>query len=165
MTVASQLSRFAFGRVSAAPEVQVNLRGGTLLAGRILLSLIFVVSGFAKLTAWDQSIAHMESNGIVQATSLFLVLAVMIELVGGLSVMTGALTRVGALVLFAYLIPVTLMFHGFWKYEGAEHTMQMINFMKNLGLMGGLLALVACGPGQYSIDREIIESRERRRLP
>ena len=155
MTVDTNLERLAFGRVTTDPEVQVNLRPGTILAGRVLLSILFIVSGFAKLFDWSTTIGHMQANGLVQGAGVLLALATIVEIAGGLSIMTGTVARIGALVVFAYLIPVTLVFHDFWTFEGMERQMQMINFLKNVALMGGLLAIVACGPGQYSVDRTL----------
>jgi putative oxidoreductase len=69
----------------------------------------------------------------------------------------GFLTRIGALGLILYMIPTTLIFHSFWAFEGAEQKMQMVNFMKNLALIGGLFTVLAFGPSRYSIDKKIRE--------
>src|SRR5262249_652866 len=74
------------------------------------------------------------------------------EVLGALSLMTGALIRLGALGLILYLIPTTLLFHNFWAFEGDAQQMQLANFLKNLGIIAGLLLLVSYGPGRYSID-------------
>jgi putative oxidoreductase len=84
---------------------------------------------------------------------LFLVGAIVCELVGGLSLLLGYRARLGALLLFLYLIPTTLVFHAFWQYEGMQHKMQLINFMKNLAIMGGLAVVMGFGSGLVSIDR------------
>ena len=114
--------------------------------GRFLLSLIFVMSGVHKIMAWDQTATQMEGEGM-PAVPLLLVGAIAFELLGGLSVMLGVKARIGAVALFLFLIPTTLIFHDFWTYEGQEQQMQMINFMKNLAIMGGLLVVAARGPG------------------
>lgn len=121
------------------------------LLGRILLSLIFILSGFGKIGDWSGTASYMASQGMV-AVPFFLTMAILFELGGGLSVLLGFKARWGALALICFLIPATLIFHNFWAFTGAEQRMQMINFMKNLAIMGGLLLVVLRGAGNPSID-------------
>ena len=121
------------------------------LLGRILLSLIFILSGFGKIADWSGTASSMSAKGMV-AVPFFLTMAILFELGGGLSVLLGFKARWGALALICFLIPATLIFHNFWAFTGAEQRMQMINFLKNLAIMGGLLLLVLRGPGHPSID-------------
>ncbi len=79
-------------------------------------------------------------------------LAAVVELACGLAVLAGFKTRIVAWVLFLYLIPVTFFFHNFWAAQGAEQQTQMINFLKNAAIMGGLLLLAVNGAGAYSAD-------------
>lgn len=155
MTVGTAFERIAFGQTTERPGVQVRLRPTTLLVGRILLGLIFVVSGFAKLFDWSGSISYMTANGITVVPGLFLLAAVLVEIIGGLSVMAGVLARIGAALLVIFLIPTTLIFHDFWTLEGAQAAQQQATFFKNLAIMGGLLVLVSCGAGRFSVDRQL----------
>ena len=120
------------------------------LAGRVLLSLIFLFSGAGKVMNWSDTAGFMAAKGM-PAVPLFLFLAIVFELGGGLSVLTGYQARIGAFALFLYLIPTTLIFHNFWAVAGAQHQMQLVNFMKNLAIMGGLLTLAAHRPGPLSL--------------
>lgn len=129
-------------------------RSGTALAGRILLSTIFLVSGFAKLSDPAGTIGYMNMAGIPSADTLVYVAGVA-EILGGLSIALGFLARLGALGLVLVLIPIQFYFHAFWNMEGAEAKTQMANFVKNLSLMGGLFLLVAHGPGRYSVDARL----------
>ena len=72
---------------------------------------------------------------------------------------TPSLTRVGALGLLVFLIPTTVIFHDFWNLAGPERAMQMVNFLKNLAIMGGLTLLIADGPGRFAFDTAIRRSR------
>ena len=73
--------------------------------------------------------------------------------VGGLSLALGFHARVGAIALLVFLVPVTLFMHKFWGISDAQQAhMQMINFMKNVALMGGALFFVYAGAGAYSLD-------------
>jgi putative oxidoreductase len=121
------------------------------LAARVLISHIFLASGVMKVLDPSGTAAQMAGRGMVWVP-VFLVGAILFELVGGLSVLLGYKARLGALALFLFLIPVTLTFHNFWTYPPDQQQQQMIMFMHNLTLMGGLLLLMAYGPGPLSID-------------
>jgi putative oxidoreductase len=108
------------------------------------------MSGVHKLTAWNETASQMAAEGM-QMVPFFLAGAVALELLGGLSVLLGIKARLGAAALFVFLIPTTLIFHDFWTYTGAEKQMQMIHFMKNLAIMGGLLMVAALGPGRCCV--------------
>lgn len=115
------------------------------LIARILLGLIFVMSGFSKITGFDGTQEYMASNGIPM-TAIFLVGAIAVEILGGLSVILGLWARAGAATLVLFLIPATLIFHT----DFSQQT-QMIMFLKNLSIMGGLLLVTAYGSGDYSL--------------
>lgn len=115
------------------------------LIGRILLALIFLMSGVSKIGDFAGTQAYMESYGM-PATAVFLVGAIVFEVAGALMIMLGYYARVGAIALIVFLIPATLIFH----MDFGDRT-QMIMFMKNLSIMGGLLFVTAYGPGSYSL--------------
>jgi putative oxidoreductase len=126
-------------------------RYGTLLA-RIMIGQIFLFSGFMKVMDPAGTAAQMESRGMFWVP-LFLWAAVAVELGGGLSILLGYKTRLGALLLFLFLIPVTLTFHNWWTYpDPNDQHVNMLFFMHNLTLMGGLLLVMTIGPGPLSID-------------
>lgn len=120
------------------------------LTGRILLAVIFLVSGYNKIDGWEATAGYMASKGLPM---LLLAPTVLIELAGGLMLIVGYRARLAAAILFLFLIPVTLVFHNFWAASPVEMQMQSINFMKNIGIMGGMLFIVAYGPGRYSLDK------------
>jgi putative oxidoreductase len=123
-----------------------------VLVGRVLLSLIFVLSGFSKITGWTETGAYMAAKGM-PFVPFFLVIAIILELGGGLAVALGVRARWGALALMVFVIPTTLIFHNFWTLAGPERQLQMIMFLKNLSMLGGLLLVVAYGPGRFSLER------------
>jgi len=112
------------------------------IAGRVFLSLIFILSGLGKLFHFHDSTAMMAAKGM-PAASLFLAGAITFEIVGGLSVLTGFKARWAALALVVFLIPTTLIFHNFWAFQGMAQQEQMANFLKNISIMGGLLLLAS----------------------
>lgn len=124
---------------------------GIALIGRILLALIFIVSGYGKLTNYAGTEAYMASAGLPMV-GLLLPLTILVELGGGLAIALGLMTRFVAIVMFLFLIPVSLVFHHFWDASAAQAMMQHIQFMKNVSIMGGMLMLVYAGPGSWSLD-------------
>jgi putative oxidoreductase len=93
----------------------------------------------------------MSEHGI-PAPNVLVYVAALAEIFGGLSLLLGFLTRIGALGLTAFLVVTTLVFHDFWAVPGEQARMQMIQFMKNLAVIGGLVVVFATGAGRYSID-------------
>jgi putative oxidoreductase len=126
--------------------------------GRLLLSAIFLMSGANKLMNWSQTADQMRGEGMV-AVPFFLAGAVVFELGGGLSLLLGLKARLGALALVAFLVPVTLIFHDFWQYQDEAQMRQMIHFMKNSAILGGLLAVLTHGAGPVSVDAATAKSR------
>jgi len=119
--------------------------------GRFLLALIFVFSGWGKIAGFAGTVSYMASKGMPWPQVL-LPGAILIELGGGLALMLGWKARWAALAMFLFCIPTTLIFHDFWALPPEQAQTQMINFLKNLALMGGLLYVVAFGPGAFSVD-------------
>jgi putative oxidoreductase len=123
----------------------------TPLAGRILMSVLFLISGFFKIGGYSQMVAYSSSKGLPMA-GVAIACAAVIELAGGLAIIAGFQTKIAAWVLFLYLIPVTFFFHNFWAMQGAEQQQNMIEFLKNVSIMGGLVILATNGAGPYSVD-------------
>lgn len=121
-----------------------NANNLSLLIGRIGLSAIFVVSGFGKLAAYAGTQQYMEAAGVPGA---LLPLVILAEVGGGLAVLSGFLTRTAAIGLAVFSVIAALAFH-----SHVADQMQSINFMKNIGLAGGFLALAASGAGKFSLD-------------
>ncbi len=123
----------------------------THFVGRLLVSAIFIVTGFAKLTHWSDTAAYMASKGM-PAIPFLLAIAILFELGGGLAVLVGYRTRLAALALTVHFVLATLVFHNFWAYPPAEQQEQMIHFLKNLAIVGGILRLLSDGAGALSLD-------------
>jgi putative oxidoreductase len=137
--------------------MNANYSSVGLLIGRILMSLIFLLSGAMKALHWTPTAAQMEGKGM-PIVPLFLVGAIACELAGGLSLLFGFKTRYGALLLALFLIPVTLVMHNFWAAEGPAAENQMQHFLKNVTIIGGLIVLSATGAGRFSLDARLSRS-------
>ena len=129
-----------------------SLTNSAALAGRTLLALIFIVSGFGKITGFSGTAAFMASKGLPM-TEVLLVGAIAVEFLGGLMLVAGFKARWVAAAIFLFIIPTTIVFHNPMGLSGQEAQAQMINLMKNVAIMGGMLMVMAFGPGAWSVDR------------
>jgi len=114
------------------------------LAARILMSQIFILSGWSKLTGYAGAQQYLVSLGLPGA---LLPLVIATELGGGLLLLAGFKTRWVALALAGFSLLTAVMVH----FKPDDHA-QMINFMKNLAMAGGLLLFVRAGAGAPSVD-------------
>jgi putative oxidoreductase len=122
------------------------------VTGRALLGLVYFVSGLRIIPEWDQTAAMLADRGLPGVPHL-LGIATVVLLVGGLSVIVGYRTRWGALVLAAFTVVASVMFHDFWNMVGGERHEHLTMFLANIGLLGGLLIIAGFGPGSFSLDR------------
>jgi len=114
------------------------------LAGRILLAHIFILSGLGKISGYAGTAAYMESMGVPGA---LLPVVIAVELLGGVALVVGYQTRWAALGLAVFSILSALIFHNNFADQA-----QLINFMKNLSIAGGLLVLAQIGASVPSVD-------------
>lgn len=124
------------------------------LCGRVLLSVIFLWSGYGKLMAAAATQAYIAKAGLPMPAMAWGV-AVAIELGLGLALLFGLFTRASALVLAAWCIVTAVIYHS----DFADRNM-LINFLKNVGLAGGMLYAAGFGAGAFSLDA--LMSRRRR---
>lgn len=142
--------------------MQPNTLAYVVPLGRLLLCLIFVMSAIGKLADWAPPAQMIADKGL-PAPDAFLAIAVALELIGGISVLVGFQARWGAVALLLFLVPVSLIMHNFWAIEDPGQRMgQMINFMKNVSIAGGVLFVLAMGPGPFSIDNLLNARRDAR---
>lgn len=121
------------------------------LAGRVLMALIFLTSGYGKLTNFAGTAGYLASKDMPMAEFL-LVGAIIFELGGAIMLVLGWKMRWGALLLILFMIPATLMFHNFWAADAAQFQNQLNHFMKNAAMIGGLIYMMAFGAGPLSFD-------------
>ncbi|MEJ2530821.1 MAG: DoxX family protein [Halioglobus sp.] len=122
-------------------------------AGRAMLALIFILSGYAKLGGYEGNLAYMASAGV---PGFLLPPAIALELLGGVALVIGLQTRLVALLLAIFSVSSAILFHA----ELADQ-MQFIMFFKNIAMAGGLLLLTVHPLGQWTLDRKLIHRRAR----
>jgi putative oxidoreductase len=126
------------------------------LAARILMAHIFIISGFTKITSYAATQGYMAKMGV---PGILLPLVILVELGGGLALLFGFKTRWAAAALAVFTLMAAALFHTNFSDQG-----QLINFMKNLAMTGGLLMFVRHGAGQPSLDEKAGPSRVAQRV-
>jgi putative oxidoreductase len=117
------------------------------VVGRVLIAAVFVLSGWGKVAAYAGTQTYMQHAGVPGG---LLPLVILLELGGGIAIVIGLYTRPVALLLAGFSLLAGLLFHA-----GSADPMQQIMFLKNLGLAGGFLFLVANGAGRLSVDARL----------
>ena len=155
------------------------IQGLVAFLGRILISFIFIASGVHQILDWqgteqrfvtaindwnalmiaDESLRNMLATAL-SWSSLLVAGAIFCQLIGGLLILLGIQIRFGAFLLILFLASATLLFHHFWMLIGPERNMQMIEFMKNMSMLGGLFILLAYGKGKKTPPRESSSPKE-----
>lgn len=120
--------------------------------GRALAGVLFLVSGINKLLAFGYVAGWMQGSGIPAAGAL-LVLTILLEVGGGLALITGIQARAAAAALALFLVPVTLIFHGFWHADAADFQNQLNHFLKNVAILGGMLVVFGIEHARHAARR------------
>jgi putative oxidoreductase len=127
------------------PDTAANY-SAVILVGRVLLSAMFIIAGFGKLTAISATAGWFGSIGLPMPTVTTVVVG-LVELLGGLAILVGYQTRIVALVLAVFTVAATAIAH-----MDFSDAMQTLLFQKNLSITGGFLILAAFGAGALSLD-------------
>ena len=129
-----------------------NAQPVAALVGRILLAVIFIISGFGKIPGFEGTVGYIASKGLPMP-QLVAIGTIVVELGGGILLAVGYKARWAALALAVFTLLAAIIFHNFWAVEAAQKMAQQINFLKNLAITGGMLMVFAFGPGRYSVDK------------
>ncbi len=130
-----------------------TVQGIVAVLGRILLCTIFLLSAVGNKIPNFQAVAGYMAKEGVPAPQVMLAGAIAFLIAGSLSVIVGYKARIGAALLLVFLVLATYYFHDFWTVSDPQAKQeQMIHFMKNLGLMGAMLLVIANGTGPLSLD-------------
>ncbi len=129
----------------------IALQNPLALASRLLLAALFLPAGIGKLTGFAGTVGYISAAGLPLPTVAAAV-AVAVEVLGSLALIFGAGTRVAALVLACFTLVASFLFHAYWSVPIDQQMMVQLLFFKNVGVIGGLLALAAFGAGGWSVD-------------
>jgi putative oxidoreductase len=123
----------------------------TLLIGRVLLGVLFLVAGIRKIMLYSGSVAYFTKLGF-PAPEVMAVLAILIEVGGGARLILGWQTRRVSWLLVLFVVIATAMAHRFWEFDAPQYANQMNHFLKNAAIVGGLLYVAVLGAGKLSVD-------------
>ena len=120
--------------------------------GRLTLAWFFLSEAWWRLNDWEGTVMLMHMKHISDA-GLLLALAVIVMILGGISLLLGYHTRPGALLLFGYTMVVSALMHDYWTIANAvDRNADYDLFIRNVAIAGGLLFLVGMGPGPFALD-------------
>ncbi|MBA3237810.1 MAG: DoxX family protein [Parachlamydiaceae bacterium] len=122
-----------------------------MLLGRLCICTLFISAGIGKFLEPEPTAQYMAIKGM-PLIPFFLYSAAILEVLGGVLLFFGLMTRWAVLGLALFLIPATLIFHNFWSAPPGEAEIELIMFFKNLAIFGGLLYIAATGAGKISLD-------------
>jgi putative oxidoreductase len=128
-----------------------SFKSPLVVAGRILLALMFVMAGFSKLGNIAGTAGYIASAGLPMATALAWATG-LFEVIAGLALAVGFHARWAALLLGLFTLLASVLFHNFWAMPADKQFMQQLMFMKNLAVAGGMFMVAALGAGPLSLD-------------
>ena len=124
-----------------------------ILLGRILLAWVFVGVAYGTITNFAGSLSYFTSLKL-PAPALFTWVALVLELIISAGLILGIGTRYAAILIFVFVVVATAIAHRYWEYPaGPQQIGQYNNFLKNISIMGGALAIFVTGAGRFSLDR------------
>ncbi len=131
--------------------MSTTYKNSLTLASRLLFVALFLPAGIGKLTGFAGTVGYISSVGLPFAT-LGAVLALAVEILGSLALLTGFGTRLAALTLAAFTLVASFFFHAYWAVPADQAFVTQLLFFKNIAVAGGLLALASNGAGAWSLD-------------
>jgi putative oxidoreductase len=132
--------------------VSEKLRNLLVLVARIALAALFIREGYSKIVGFDATVAYI-ARGNLPLPQLAALVAIVVELIGGVAIALGFKARWAALALAVFALSTALLFHDYWALPAERQIAQAISFWKDIAIMGGMLMVVAFGPGTWSVDR------------
>lgn len=121
------------------------------LIGRILMAWLFIPAGFGKIAGFSGAVGYAASSGL-PLPEVGVAIGLLIELLGGILLLIGWMTRPAALALALFTLVASFFFHAYWSLPADQAMMQQLLFNKNVAVVGGLLAFAAWGAGGFSVD-------------
>lgn len=121
--------------------------------GRLLLALLFIMSGFNKIGGFEGLAGYIASKGLPMPQVLAAA-TILVELGGGILLVVGWKARWAALAIAGFCLLSAFIFHNYWTFPAAERMNQFNSFWKNVSIAGGMLMVLAFGPGRYAVDRD-----------
>jgi len=128
-----------------------SLQNPLSLVGRLLLAVLFLPAGIGKIAGFAGTVGYIASAG-APLPEVAAIIAIIVEVGGGLLLILGYQTRLVAFALAAFTLVASVIFHNYWTLPAGQQMVQQLLFMKNIAVVGGLLTLAAWGAGALSLD-------------
>jgi putative oxidoreductase len=128
-----------------------SIRNAFPLLARLLFAAVFLPAGLSKLSGFDGTVGYIASVGL-PLPAIGAVLAILVEIGGSAALLAGWGTRAAAVILALFTLAASVFFHAYWAAPADQAFMTQLLFFKNIGMVGGLLALAAIGSGRWGID-------------
>ena len=129
----------------------IKFQNPLALAARVLLALLFLPEGIHKMGGFSGTAMYIGANGL-PFPEFGAAIAIVVEVVGSLALLVGYRARWAALALAIFTLAAGALFHKFWAVPADQAMLEHIMFFKNMAIAGGLLMIVAFGPGSWSVD-------------
>ena len=142
----------------------INYKTYVSVVGRLLLALMFILSGFGKLGNIQGTAAFIASGGLPAPTALTTTVGAL-ELFDGLALVVGYQVRLAGLALGLFTVAASVVFHAWWSVPADQQFVTQLLFMKNISVAGGMLLISALGAGPLSIDARTAAGTSRRFKP
>ena len=130
---------------------EITMDSVLVTSGRVLLALYFLLPGIMKFVSWDMHIALMEKHQMLMVPVL-LATAGVFQIGAAIALILNRYTYVVSLLLAVLVLTINVNLHDFWNYSGIEGAHEMQNFVKNMGILAGLLVLA--GHARIELDRK-----------
>lgn len=128
-----------------------KIETASLLFGRFLLGLYFILPGVSKITNYSGTVEYMSAHNVPMISAL-LPLTIAMQLALGLALIIGFKGKIAAFLLAGLTLAISIYMHNFWAMEeGAARAHEMQNFIKNMAIMSGLLVISSVGTGKFSM--------------
>lgn len=121
------------------------------LLGRVLMAWLFIPAGFGKIAGFSGAVGYAASAGL-PFPEVGVGLGLLVELLGGIFLLVGWMTRPAALALAFFTLVASFFFHAYWALPADQAMVPQLLFSKNMAVIGGLLVLAAFGAGGWSVD-------------
>ena len=128
-----------------------KIKDEALLVARVLLVVLYLLSGWSKLSDYSGAVGFMTQEGAT-LPALAAAVAIFMEVPVAIAILVGAFTRPLAVLLALYTLATAFIGHHYWTMTGPAQLDNLIHFYKNISIMGGFLLLYVAGPGKYSVD-------------
>ncbi|MCG5073252.1 DoxX family protein [Paraburkholderia tagetis] len=119
-----------------------------LLAGRLFIALMYVLSGFNKLLFFSHGLEEVQAKNL-PFPRLALSGTIVVQLVCGVAIMAGWQTAIASVLLAIFTLATAVVFYDFWKQQGAQRTLFFTGFLEHISIIGGFVILIASGPGRF----------------